>query len=71
MFWHLYSSLREKMSESSVIPRQQCVCGINEFEARIEVNSSLHLLTVCENNQINDNTEDYAQSTLRKYSASK
>lgn len=53
------------------MPRQQCVCGINEFEARIGVNSSLLLLTVCENNQINDNTEDCAQSTLRKYSASK
>lgn len=54
---------------------QKFVSGMNEFEARLGVNSnsfpSFHFQLGCKNNRINDNREERAQSTHSKHSASK
>lgn len=58
-----------------MVSRQKFVCGINEFEARLGVNSnsfpSFHFQFDCKNNRIGDNREEYAQSTHSKHTASK
>lgn len=70
-----YTSLGEGVRESSAVSKQKSVGGTSEFKARLGVNTnsvpSFHFQFDCENNWINDNREECAQSTHSKHSASK
>lgn len=71
----LHFSLGEGVRESSAVSKQKSVGGTSEFKARLGVNTnsvpSFHFQFDCENNWINDNREECAQSTHSKHSASK
>lgn len=59
--------------ESSAVSRQKSGGGITEFEAKLGINTNSvpSFQFDCENNWINDNREECAQSMHSKHSASK